>query len=122
MLIEKGDLILVSEQDSTKTCIVLTIKEASPRSRSFYYTYCLESGLYGITYDSDILSIVSKGFAPDFEFDSSIFDTNYNYYSELYQIYSYYPNFYPYEDLLEDFFDDLDMMAPPQQTGSIADD
>lgn len=120
MEIEKGDLVLVSDSESTKTCIILTVKHRSPRSQNFYYTFCIETGLYGITYDKQIMSLVSKNFAPDFEFDSSIFDTNYSYYSELYEIYSYYPNFYPYQSMFEDFFDDLEIAIASQVTASVS--
>ena len=96
MRVEKGDLILAASGGVTSTCIVLTVKytyEFKDRE-SFYYTYCLETGLYGVVYTHEIISVVSKGFAPDFKFDSQIFDTNYDFYESLYDNFSYWPYFW----------------------------
>jgi len=97
MVTNKGDLVLISDGDITSTCIVLTEEHHSLATSGFFYTYCLETGLYGIVYTNEIVSIVSKGFAPDFEFDSPLFDENYKYYSSLYDNFSYFPDFYPYD-------------------------
>jgi hypothetical protein len=106
MKVEKGDLILATNGESTTTCIVLSAKcmyEYNERD-SFYYTYCLETGLYGLVYSQEILSVVSESFAPDFEFDSQIFDTNYDFYETLLDTYSYWPYFWgdPFEDIDDD--------------------
>ena len=93
----KGDLVLISDGDVTSTCIILTEEHHSMASSGFFYTYCLETGLYGIVYTSEIVSVVSKGFAPDFEVDSPLFDGNYKYYSDLYENFSYFPDLFPYD-------------------------
>lgn len=110
MEIKKGDLVLVSKGDTTRTCIILTDKDIidSHGEYEFYYTYCLETGLYGLVYIHEITSMVSHGFAPDFEFHSEIFDTNYSYYAELYERFSYFPAYYPadYPSIAEDTEED----------------
>ena len=97
MIVEKGDLVLVSNGVKTTTCIVLTLPyQVIPEGdNSFYYSYCLDDGLYGLIYNREIISIVAADFAPDFEFESELFDTNY----------SYFPPFFPFTD---DFDDDSD--------------
>jgi len=98
----KGDLVLVSNNTQTSTCIILTEKYAvsSEKNYNFYYTYCLETGLYGLIYESEITALVAPEFAPEFEFHSELFDTDYEIYSELYERFTYFPSFYP-----NNFFD-----------------
>jgi len=93
----KGDLVLVSDGNHTTTCIILTppFNVSSNRDNDFHYSYCLDDGLYGLIYNREIISIVAADFAPDFEFESELFDTNY----------SYFPPFFPFTD---DFDDDSD--------------
>ena len=117
MVIEKGDLVLISDGQITSTCIILTDEHHSMAPFGFYYTYCIESGMYGIVYANEILSVVSKGFAPDFEVNSTLFDENYKYYSSLYDNFSYFPDFYPY-----DFSFEYDMDLDCLPSGSLVDD
>ena len=97
MTISKGDLVLVSNGEVTSTCIILTEEHHSMGQLDFFYTYCLETGMYGIIYKNEILSVVSEGFAPEFETNSTLFDENYKYYSGLYEQFSYFPDFYLYD-------------------------
>ena len=93
MIANKGDLVLVSNGDLVSTCIILSVRYTYQfqDTSEFYYTYCLETGLYGIVYDYEIINIVSKNFAPEFEFESELFDTNYSYYDAFYDSYLYWP-------------------------------
>lgn len=88
--------MLITDGEVTSTCIILTAEHHSMAQLDFFYTYCLETGMYGIVYKSEILSVVSKNFAPDFEVKSTLFDENYKYYSDLYEQFSYFPDFFPY--------------------------
>ena len=99
MSYEKGDLVLISDGQRTSTCIILTeiYRVASVDDYSFYYTYCLETGTYGVVYEEEIISLVTPNFAPDFEFASELFDTHYSYYSNLYEEFSYFPQLYPFD-------------------------
>ena len=92
----RGDLIFVSDGEVTSTCIVLTeeFNISADSDRSFYYTICIETGLYGIVYDHEITSIVCESFAPNFEFRSDLFETDYSHYSELYESFAYFPTFW----------------------------
>ncbi len=96
----KGDLVLISDGSSTSTCIVLTemFSVSSSDDYSFYYTYCLETGMYGVVYEDEIVSLVTTGFAPDFVFHSELFDNHYQYYSHLYEEFAYFPSFFPFEE------------------------
>ena len=113
---------MVSKGETTRTCIVLTDKDIidSQGECEFYYTYCLETGLYGLVYVYEITSVVSRGFAPDFEFHSEIFDTNYSYYAELYEQFSYFPAFYPYID--DETEDDVTEDGDIKEERSVHDD
>ena len=93
----KGDLVLVSDGKRTSTCIILTAPYSgiSEVTCDFYYSYCLEDGLFGLVYTHEIISIVAENFAPDFEFESELFETDYAYYAELYENFAYFPSFYP---------------------------
>ena len=96
----KGDLVLVSNGERTTTCIVLTpsYRGSASINYEFYYSYCLEDGIFGIIYTKEIISIVAKSFAPDFEFESELFDTDYSYYADLYDRFAYFPLLFPEED------------------------
>jgi len=95
---DKGDLVLISNGIKTTTCIILTqsYRVTSEVDNDFYYSYCLEDGLYGLVYNREMISIVSNQFAPDFEFESELFDTNYSYYADLYDRFAYFPQIFPY--------------------------
>ena len=105
MKLIKGDLVLVGDGERTTTCIILTEKYSvtSQKGESFYYSYCLEDGLFGLVYEKEIISLVAKSFAPDFEFHSELFETNYSYYADLYDNYAYFPSMWSF-----DFEDDSD--------------
>ena len=96
MEIDKGDLVLISNGEKHSTCIVLTDTYAigSELGHNFYYSYCVETGLYGILYESDILTVLQKDFAPDFPMDSDLFNVKMPWFEE----YFYFPSFYPYDD------------------------
>jgi hypothetical protein len=93
MKVAKGDLVFITDGERTSTCIVLTSEFVicSKKNRGFYYTVCLETGVYGIVYNNEITSIVCKGFAPDYEFKSELFETDYSYYAEMYKHFAYFP-------------------------------
>tara|TARA_B100000424_G_scaffold258561_1_gene240558 strand:+ start:22 stop:339 length:318 start_codon:yes stop_codon:yes gene_type:complete len=103
--VEKGDLVLISDGTTTSTCIILTDEFVicSNKNRGFYYSVCLESGVYGIVYNNEITSVACKGFAPDYEFKSELFETDYSYYAEMYRHFAYFPSFWE-----EDSSDDED--------------
>ena len=94
---EKGDLVLVTNDSATRTCVILTSEySVSPFEGSeFYYTYCLETGLYGLTYGGEIISLVSKDFSTDFDLDTDMFDMDYTFYDYLFEDFSFYPSFFP---------------------------
>ena len=93
---KKGDLVLVKEVAATQTYIVLTERYniTSGKKNDFYYCYCLETGLYSLIYDREIISLVSEGFAPDALFDHDLFESDYRYYADLYDKYAYFPSFF----------------------------
>ena len=92
----KGDLVLTTDGTNISTCIVLTepLTVSPEKNYHFYYTYCIETDLYGIVYAQEITALVSRGFAPDFDFHTEIFDTDYEIYAELYESFSYFPMFH----------------------------
>jgi hypothetical protein len=96
----KGDLVLVSDGSAISTCIVLTdiFNVTTDPDKGFYYTLCIETGLYGIIYDHEITSIVCEGFAPDYEFKSELFETDYSHYADLYEGFSYFPLVWSLDD------------------------
>lgn len=98
MDLNKGDLVLISDGDRVSTCIILTVKYniGMEPDDNFYYTYCIETGLYGIVYQSEISTVVAKDFAPDFKFESEIFNSDYD---ALYDFYAY----WPYPELLQEW-------------------
>jgi hypothetical protein len=89
----KGDLVLVSNGTQSSTCIILTEKYTTTAyiSYSFYYSYCLETGIYGLIYEDEIIGIVVEGFAPDFHFESELFDLDYSFYEHLSESWAYFP-------------------------------
>jgi len=89
--------VLVSNGEITTTCIILTPSYSSTETKNhdFYYSYCLEDGLFGLVYGREIISIVAENFAPDFEFESELFDTDYSYYADLYDRFAYFPTLFP---------------------------
>lgn len=101
---KKGDLVLVSDGERTTTCIVLTTSfvGSSNTNNAFYYSYCLEDGIFGLIYSKEILSIVAPNFAPDFEFESDLFETDYSYYNEIYQKFAYFPSIFSIDDEIDD--------------------
>jgi hypothetical protein len=94
---QKGDLVLVSDGEITTTCIILTTRYnmTSSVEHDFYYSYCIDTGLFGLVYGREIISIVSENFAPNFEFESELFETDYAFYADLYERFSYYPKMFP---------------------------
>jgi hypothetical protein len=101
---EKGDLVLVSDSNHSTTCIILTemYNVTSTTEYNFYYTYCIETDRYGMVYDTEIIGLVSKKFAPNFEFHSEIFDTDWSFYDYLFEAFSYFPSFFPSGSLDDD--------------------
>ena len=89
--------MLVSNGEYTTTCIILTppYDPTDNNDNNFYYSYCLEDGLFGLIYSREIISIVSKNFAPDFEFESELFDTDYSFYADLHDRFAYFPSIFP---------------------------
>ena len=66
----KGDLVLISNKGAVATCLLLTdlFVICSSTSRGFYYSVCLETGLYGIVYTNEISAVVCEGFDTNHEF------------------------------------------------------
>jgi hypothetical protein len=103
VIISKGDLVLLSNEGSAKTCIILSSKYIFGSERVFYYTYCLETGEYGIVYETEIECIVAKEFDPDFKFDSELFDEENCWYDILISEYGYWwPRYWQSSGLSED--------------------
>jgi len=96
----KGDLVLVSKEEVTTTCIILTsrFQITTNTKQSFYYSYCIDDGLFGLVYEKEIIALVAKSFAPDFEFHSELFETDYSYYADLYEQFAYFPSFWVSDD------------------------
>ena len=99
---DKGDLVLVSDDDRTLTCIILTEMYETGGNIKFYYSHCLETGQNGIIYKSEISSLVSKNFHPNFDFDSDVFEQQ-GWYELMIDAFSYWPMFWPNQ-----FSDDTD--------------
>ena len=95
MSLAKGDLVLISDGENTSSCIILTSMFAGSYDTDMYYTYCIESGHYGVVYQSEIISVVCKDFAPNFEVENDFFNTDYYYYQQMIELFSYYPDFFP---------------------------
>ena len=96
MKYNKGDLVLVSDDERTLTCILLTEMYETGGKMKFYYSHCLETGQNGIIYESEINSLVSKNFHPDFEFDSDVFEQE-HWYEVMIDAFSYWPMIWPYD-------------------------
>tara|TARA_Y100000034_G_scaffold105594_1_gene133037 strand:- start:115 stop:441 length:327 start_codon:yes stop_codon:yes gene_type:complete len=105
---KKGSLVLISNGEQASTCIILTSKYevTGVDAHNFYYTYCIETGLYGVVYENEIVSLVVADFAPDFEFHSELFETDYALHAHLYESFSYYPGIQGWKDDDESTEDD----------------
>ena len=92
--------MLISNDKQTSTCIILTSKydAADVITENFYYTYCVETSLYGVVYENEIISLVAADFAHDFEFLSELFETDYALDTHLYESFSYYPSMFGWDD------------------------
>ena len=92
-MINKGDLVLVSDENGTSTCVILSepFLLSSGECYSFHYAYCLENGVYGLIYDNEIVSVVCEKFAPDFKIDSDFFNMDMSFYDYFYEMFSYFP-------------------------------
>lgn len=91
MSYEKGDLVLVSDSGTTSTRIIITDLFDSSEGSNFYYTYCIESGFYGIVYNEEITCVVSKNFAPDFQSDEDFLFDNSMFYDYLFEMFNFFP-------------------------------
>jgi hypothetical protein len=98
MKYDEGDLVAINTLDNrTQSAIVLRVFN----KRKFFYCYIIEEDAYKLIYDREISFLISKNFAPDFEYDEEIFDLDYAYYEACLDLFSYVP-FYNY------FIDDED--------------
>ena len=92
MKYEKGDLIAIKTLDNrVLTAIIL---ETISRDK-FLYCFIVEDDSYKLIYEKEVAFAISKGFAPDFEYDKELFNLDYAYYETCLDIYSYAP-FYDY--------------------------
>ncbi len=93
---KKGDLVLSSDGDITTTSVILSEKYNVNMTgeNDFYYSYCLETGLYGILYSTEIASLVAENFMPEWEIYDSIFQTDWSFYDYLFEAFSFYPSFF----------------------------
>jgi hypothetical protein len=97
--ISKGDLVLVKGLKNTYTCVILSENYSMGSGSRFYYSYCIETDVYGVIYNNEIISVVTKGFNFDHEFNSELFDDEYTWYEMMMETHSYWPYFYaPTED------------------------
>jgi hypothetical protein len=101
MKFSKGDLVLVSDEEKTLTCILLTELYTTGGNIKFYYSHCLETGQNGIIYESEITSLVLKDFHPNFQHDSDVFDEQYLY-EVMVDAFSYWPMFWPFQHDYDD--------------------
>ena len=97
----KGDLVLISDEERVYTCIILTERYSMGSARGFYYCHCLETGQNGIVYEQDIVSLVLKGFNPEFQHDSNFFGEE-DWYDLMMECFSLWPMFWPPDDPNED--------------------
>ncbi len=91
----KGDLVLISDEKRVFTCILLTCRYVTGAGTKFYFSHCIESGTNGIIYESEIISLISKNFDPDFKYESDIFDQHF-WYEMMMDNFTYWPSFWPY--------------------------
>jgi hypothetical protein len=70
--------------------------------RDFFYSHCLETGHYGIVYTSEITTVVTKNFDPDFKYTSEIFVDDYDWYELMWDHYSYWPQVWPDDEDTEE--------------------
>ena len=96
MTYKKGDLILSSADGSPWTCVIVTeMCYGNPsQENEYYYTYCLETGLYRLVYRSEIVTLLCEDFNPEFKFQDDMFDTNWSLYDYLFEAFSFYPSFF----------------------------
>ena len=101
---KKGDLVLVSDGLETSTCVILSepFTLSSSKQASFYYAYSLETGVYGLIYDYEIVSLVCEDFASDLDMSVDLFDIDRTFYDYYFEMFSYFPQFYPDDDSSED--------------------
>jgi len=92
----KGDLVLTVDQARVYTCILLTNMYTTGTGTKFYYSHCVETGSNGILYEGEIDSLISKEFAPNFEYKSDIFDQHY-WYEMMLDRFAQWPVFWPYD-------------------------
>jgi len=101
---KKGDLVLTSNGEATTTCIILSERYniGVLDNNDFYYSYCLETGLYGMLYTSEIFSRVAEEFMPDWETHDSLFQLDLSFYDYLFDAFSYFPSIFPSGSFDED--------------------
>ena len=88
---------MVSDGRFTSTCIILSNLFEGSFDDKFFYTLCIETGAYGIVFAREIVCVVSESFAPDFHYESEIFN-HYDYCNDFYEKYSYTPFTKPDDD------------------------
>ena len=93
MKVNKGDLVIVSNGQKTSTCVVLSavFTVSFPDVKNYYYSLCIETGIYGVIYDNEVISVVCEDFAPEIDFANELFETDYSYYADVYDSFSYFP-------------------------------
>ena len=92
MKYEKGDLVAIRTLDERRqTAIILDVFNRE----DFFYCHILDDSSDKLIYSSEIEFLISKNFAPDFEYDEEMFNLNYSYYEACLNVYSYAP-FYSY--------------------------
>lgn len=97
MKYSRGDLVLISDDKRVYTCILLTDLYTTGAGSTFYYSHCVETGTNGIIYENEIISMVSEGFSPEFEYESNIFDQHY-WFEMLMDSFTYWPSFWAHDD------------------------
>lgn len=102
MKISKGDLVLIKGIVQTYSCIVLSDKYSMGSGNTFYYSYCIETGIYGVIYSSEIISIAAKDFDPEHKFSSELFNDEYNWYQVMMEQSFYWPYVFTPDDSEED--------------------
>jgi hypothetical protein len=93
MTYNKGDLVLISDEKRVYTCILLTDLYLTGAGTKFYFSHCVETGSNGMIYENEIVTLVSKGFDPHFEYESDIFDQHY-WYEMMLDSFTYWPSFW----------------------------
>ena len=98
MKLEKGDLIAIKTLDER---IITGIVLRTFSKNNIFYCYVIEEDSHRLIYIGEVSFLITKDFAPDFEFDEEVFNLDYAYYEACLDLYSYAP-FYNY------FVDDED--------------